>query len=117
MKDETINVVMEAVDELLFGAGIPSIEDFGSRIQQFAEALQNMTQFLTREQVIDFLRKVEMPPQEELNLAGAAQNFPAILIGLLGHILPILEEQYPLITAGRPPALSSEEQRNVCEYI
>lgn len=117
MKDETVQAVLECIERVLPQMGIPTLEDAGVAVQRFAQILNQITPFCNRERLKEELTKIEVSAANDMLIRAATENFPALAVALFAEALPLMRKQFPVINAGRPKSLTTEQQRAVCEYV
>lgn len=117
MKDETVQAVLECIEQVLPQMGIPTLEDAAVAIQRFAGILNQVTPFCNRERLKEELAKIEVSATDDMLIRAATENFPALAVALFAEALPLMRKEFPVINAGRPKSLTSERQRAVCEYV
>jgi hypothetical protein len=117
MKDETVQAVLECIERVLPQMGIPTLEDAGVAIQRLAHILNQITPFCNRERLKEELVKIEVSAADDILIRAATENFPALAVALFEEALPLMRKEFPVINAGRPKSLTSEQERAVCEYV
>jgi hypothetical protein len=117
MKDETVQAVIECIERVLPQIGIPTLEDAGVAVQRFADILNQIAPFCNRVRLKEELAKIEVSAADDMLIRAATENFPALAVALFAEALPQMRKEFPVINAGRPKSLTSEQQRAVCEYV
>lgn len=118
MTDQTVQILIENLERLLKEGGIQTLEDAGAAVQRIAEILSQVIRPLcNRERLREELSKFEVSAEDEALIRATAENFPAIAIALFGEALPLMRKEFPVVNAGRPKSLKSEEAKAVCQYI
>lgn len=118
MNDQTVQTLIESLEGLLKEGGIQTLEDAGAAVQRIAEILSQVIRPLcNRERLREELSKFEVSAEDEALIRATAENFPAIAIALFGEVLPKMRKEFPIVNAGRPKSLTSEEAKAVCQYI
>lgn len=117
MKNETVQTVIECIERILPQVGIPTLEDAGVAIQRVAEVLNRIPPFCNRERLKEELAKIEVSVADDMLIRAATENFPGLAVALFEEALPLMRKEFPVINAGRPKSLTSEQQRAVCEYV
>jgi hypothetical protein len=117
MKDETVQAVLECIERVLPQMGIPTLEDAGVAVQRLVGILNQMAPFCNRDRLKEELAKVELSVADDMLIRAATENFPALAVALFEEALPLMRKEFPVINAGRPKSLTSEQQRAVCEYV
>lgn len=118
MNNQTIEILIEGLERLLKQGGVQTLEDAGASVERIAEILNQVIKPLcNRERLREELSKIEMSAEDEVLIRATAENFPAIAVALFGEALPLMRKEFPIVNAGRPKSLTSEQARAVCQYI
>jgi uncharacterized protein YoaH (UPF0181 family) len=117
MTDETVNALVDCIEKVLKRGGMQTLEDAGLAIHRLADILNQLTQFCNRERLTEKLKEIQLSPQDEMLIRGMTDNFPAMAVAIFQEALPIIRKEFPVINAGRPKALTTEQQRAACEHI
>jgi hypothetical protein len=118
MTDQTVQTLIDGLDRLLKQGGIQTLDDAGAAVQRIADLLNQVIKPLcNREHLREELSKIDASAEDEVLIRATAENFPAIAIALLGEALPLMRKEFPVVNAGRPKSLTSEQAKAVCEYI
>src|SRR5258708_7937186 len=117
MNDQTVQALIDCLERLLKSAGIQTLEDAGAAIQRITDILDQARPFCDRERLSQWLRTVEVSAEDEILIRGGTEVFPAISVALLEEALPLIRKEFPVVNAGRPKSLTSEQQKAVCEYV
>lgn len=117
MNDQTIEALIDALERFLKHAGVQTLEDAGAAVQRLADILNQIPPYCNRKRLAEVLRQLEVTTEDEILIRGMSENFPAVMVALLEEALPIMRKEFPVINAGRPRSLTTEQQKAVCEYI
>jgi hypothetical protein len=117
MNDQTIEALIGSLERILKQTGIETLEDAGAAVQRLADILNQVPQYCDRERLAEVLKPIEVTAEDEMLIRGMTENFPAVAVALLEEALPVMRKEFPVINAGRPKSLTTEQQKGVCEYI
>lgn len=117
MNDQTIEALIDSLERILKHIGVQTLEDAGAAVQRLADILNQIPPYCNRKRLAEVLRQVEVTPEDEMLIRGTSENFPAVVVALLEEAVPIIRKEFPVISAGRPKSLTTEQQKAVCEHI
>lgn len=117
MNDQTIEALIDCLERVLKHAGIQTLEDAGAAVQRLADILNQVPPYCNRRRLAEVLRPIEVTAEDETLVRGMTENFPAVTVALLEETLPVIRKEFPIINAGRPKSLTSDQQRAACEYV
>jgi hypothetical protein len=117
MKDETVQAVIDCLERALTHAGVQTLEDAGIAVQRLADILNRIAPFCNRERLKEELAKIEVSATNDMLIRAVTENFPAIAVAFFEEALPLMRMEFPVINAGRPRSLTTEQQKAVCEYV
>lgn len=117
MNNDTIEALIDCVERILKQAGIQTLADAGAAVQRLADILYQVPQYCDRERLTEVLRPIQITAEDELLIKGMTENFPAVAVALLEDVLPVMRKEFPVINAGRPKSLTTEQRKSLCEYI